>query len=373
MVERKNQKGGVIVLEKAIIEEVSPVLLVGYGYMGKDYFSVLKEEGFADEDILVVDIDKEKLSLCKGTYPGARVFSVLGEALLKNPKTVFNLVNTPSHFKIFREIYGNGVKNHFIEKPLTFTIDELFQLEEMVAGDGELRVHVGYIINFSPAVTALMKIMDDNGLVVREARGFWGKDRTNNARPTPGDLEDEMTHPLNTMLNLVLCNQKITDMRVQGTVSYVPFANDKAQKDACLRDPSFPNKPTSTSHVALRLVTNCLRDILITVHSSFISFSQKRSVEVNLSSRNDPERPTHIAEIIFDAKGKDFLRFKEAGAKEHIEEEFAGTRKLQDQVRAFLRYAAGEEKDERLTFFDQAAFMVRLTGAILKSEHMLKI
>lgn len=337
------------------------VLVVGYGYMGKTYVKFLRGLGFSDDDLVVVDLDPVRATEYNTTYPTSPSANVcLDAALARQPRTAFVLVNTPAHKTVIKACLDVGVQNIFVEKPLVMPR----QLDELLISPGIAKVNlcVGHVINFSRVLLPLLRLMRKKNLVLVQGISAWGKDRTADTRPTPGDL-DEIPHPLALFLSLCRINQSIDgDVRVQAALSRLPFANEEAQRLACNRDASFPECPPSSSVLALQVPTDKSLNVLLGLTSSFVGFQQQRWVEMAFACL-DGESLSYLARIDFDLPEKmDRLVIRSLVDRAEMTYDFPSDTKLGDSVETFLTWVAGSECDPRIVRFQEAVQLVRITA-----------
>jgi predicted dehydrogenase len=340
-------------------------LLVGCGYMGKRYLQLLvgKEIRCDEETITVVDRNPEKLAWCSAHYPRVRVTENLDVALAERPSVVLNITNTPEHFGVLRRALDRGIRTHFVEKPLVLPE----HLEALTALGGNMTVGVGYLMNFSGALTRLFEFMRKHKLVAREIRASWGEDRIGDSRSSAGDLEDEATYLLCTALSVIEFNQEISEICVQAVPSSVPFVDGEAQRRAHREDVFSPETRTAMSHVALDIATNRFRYLLVTSQSSFNAFAPERRIDVNLADRYGALE--YVARLTFDARGKDRLSVRAERKKDSSETWlFPSHVKLVAQLRAFLVYAACGEKNPQLATYELGERMVRISRAARESD-----
>ena len=354
------------------LREATPTLLIGCGQMGKYYVGCLFGQlGFKEGEVIAYDQSPEKRIKFTEEFPQALTVSSMEAALELKPKTAFVLVNSPEHLPVIHRLLDAGITNILVEKPLVLTA----QLEQLLQHPRikEVNLVTAYLISFSLAVQKLMQFMQERNLVVGEGRGLWGKNRIGDSRPTAGDWEDEATHPLCTIVQLVKLNQHIEGFFVTAQFSRVPYTNKAVQQLAVEQDPSYESDPVATSCAAIDILTG-ERAVLATINSSFVSMEQERRIEVVLACWGDDSRQiAYLARIDFDVVNEDRLHVWSGVRGENITSErftdvFDKKVKLQHQIEAFLRLAAGGGKDPRLVDLDDAGQLIKISQAALQSD-----
>lgn len=351
---------------------VTPILLVGYGQMGTYYASCLFGRlGFKEGDVIAFDRDPRRRIDFTEKFPQALTVSSMEAALELKPKTAFVLVNSPEHLPVITQLLDAGITNILVEKPLVLTtqLDDLLKHPRIM----EANLITAYLISFSLAVQKLMEFMREHGLVVVEGRGLWGKNRIGDSRPTAGDWEDEATHPLCTILQLIALNEGVVSGNVSAWFSRLPYTDSTAQQQAAQRDASYEVNPISSSCVAIDVRTEDGRVVPVMVNSSFVAMDQERRVEVVLARRSDHSRQiAYLARIDFDVAKGDLLhvwrgRHDENVTSERFTDAFDKNVKLQQQIEAFLHFVTTGQKSARLVTLTEAVSMVNLSAEALIS------
>lgn len=269
-------------------QAVTPLLLIGCGQMGRYYAGCLFGQlGLKEGDVIGYDRDPKKRIEFTETLPQALTVGSMEAALELKPKTAFVLVNSPEHLPVIHQLLDVGIINILVEKPLVLTsqLDDLLKHPRIA----EANLVTAYLISFSLAVQKLMQFMRERDLMVIEGRGLWGKNRIGDSRPTAGDWEDEATHPLCTILQLIALNQRIASYFVTARFSRFPYADRVVQRGASLLDASYDENPIATSCAAIDVLTEG-RSVPVMINSSFVSMDQERRVEVVLARRGDDSR-----------------------------------------------------------------------------------
>ncbi len=347
--------------------ELLPVLVVGYGKMGKLYVEHLIKAGISADHIIVVDTRNDRITELAQSNPEAIATNTLEHALRQNPKTALVLTNSPTHLDILQKLLGTSVKNVFCEKPTALAS----QVHELQALKGKFETFAtGFIINFSAALEALIAFMREKGVHVLQGSGRWQKDRTNDRRPTGGDVEDELIHAAEALIMLVRNGESLelpTDVH-SAYIGHQLYVDEAIQRKAQAEDPSFELRPPSNAIVVLRTYPNEGRQpVDLYLQSSFMGFRQDRRIEVLLAG-HEP-RATFKAEIVFDTPEGDVLSTAAMGSDDYKCRVFPSKEKLGHMIMAFLSAAAGKARDPRLTDFDASVSAVSLTADIHRHAH----
>ncbi|MFN2559705.1 MAG: Gfo/Idh/MocA family protein [Jatrophihabitans sp.] len=142
------------------IESGLRVGVVGCGYWGSKHVRVLQStEGVAD--VVLVDAQEDRLRALARTYPAARCFASLAEAL---PHVDAIVVATPptAHVPVALEAIRAG-KHVLVEKPLAPTTGGARQLIDAAASAG-VTLMVGHTFEYNPAVWKLRELVHTRSL-----------------------------------------------------------------------------------------------------------------------------------------------------------------------------------------------------------------
>ncbi len=343
------------------------VVLAGYGKMGEAYVKNLQESGVDAPAIAVVDTNEDRLRACEKQHPHILVSTRLEQICETfRPQIGFVLVNTPWHLPVTQTMQACGVRNLFVEKPLV-TSEQAPAIQELLQGNA--RLGVGYLINFSQAFDRRLSLVRAHRLRIHEAIGVWGKDRRGDTRPTVGDFEDEATHVLMTMFRTLSSYDSIRSIAIdRSSLLYHPFADETAQGKAHAADPSFPLRPNAATSLELTAQTHRADDVPLFVRSSFTyPFGQARTVLFH-ASHPPHTTPDTTLQMHFDRQGKDILRVKNgiSSTQDTQTWEFPAQTKLRDQIAAFLSWSNGGERDPRLVDGKEAMELVELHRRVLQ-------
>ncbi|MBP6409893.1 MAG: Gfo/Idh/MocA family oxidoreductase [Pseudarcicella sp.] len=190
--------------------------LIGVGNMGKNHLrvlSILKDVEIA----FVFDPDEQKRNQLREQYDVNFVDSF--ENLLSEIDGVIISAPTVFHYN-YIELLAGKVKNIFIEKPMTATIEEAIKVQALQDKYG-FNIMVGFIERFNPAVMELKKLISTDQVINIDIT------RTNklSSRITDVDVvSDLMIHDIDLALYL---NGEIKSIYAQGYVDgkMIGFAN----------------------------------------------------------------------------------------------------------------------------------------------------
>lgn len=251
--------------------------IVGFGKMGATYVRILVEECKVPvSELIIVDRDPARLQECEGTYAGIQTFPSIAYATAwHTPTTAFVLTNVPEHLSAINHLACcEDLENLFVEKPLILP-EQLSDLTSRIRRK-ELRVCVGYQMNFSMAVNALFAVMEKKQLIVCEGRGFWEKNRFDDHRPTTGNLE-EITHALCLLLRAAWFHQDVTQIDVNAALSKTPYAHRTFRP----QHPPRRTRPSRLPRPTRRSVSSRDRDALSSSRRILLSLHSNKHAEWN--------------------------------------------------------------------------------------------
>lgn len=180
--------------------------LIGLGKMGQNHLRLLSQMKSVDL-IFVFDLDTataERIAALHGINTGSDL-----EALLPAVDAVVICTPTSTHGDYVRRAAAH-VSTMFVEKPLAHTLEETKALVAFAAERG-LKLQIGFIERFNPAVQQLKTVLDESRQVV--SVDFT---RTNklSARITDVDVvTDLMIHDIDLALHL---NGPVRDVSAHG-------------------------------------------------------------------------------------------------------------------------------------------------------------
>jgi len=174
------------------------IALIGLGYLGKIHLKLLKEH--SDWQLTgIYDIDQKLTAELSQKYDVKACASV--EECMENAEVIDIVTPGNTHFDIARTAIING-KHVFIEKPVTSTLLEARQLQQLIHEAG-VCVQVGHVERFNPAFTAAQpylanpKFLEIHRLTQYNSRGT-----------DVSAVLDLMMHDLDLLLSLVKANIK---------------------------------------------------------------------------------------------------------------------------------------------------------------------
>ena len=135
--------------------------LIGLGKMGQNHLRVLSLLKSV-ELVFVYDLDTKAAEGLGETY-GAQTHASL-EHLLPLVDAVVICTPTVTHGDYIRQA-ARHVKNIFVEKPMADCLDEARALSDL-AVDLDLKIQVGFIERFNPAVQQLKNVLDKSAQVI---------------------------------------------------------------------------------------------------------------------------------------------------------------------------------------------------------------
>ena len=143
-------------------ENILNVAIVGAGYWGKNLvrnFATAKRCSLK----YVCDLDKKLLAVQKKNFPSIVTTTNLEEVLSDTEiDAVVIATEVPTHFEIAQKSLEAG-KHTYVEKPLTLKADDAKTLVEL-AKDKKLKLMVGHLLEYHPAVNFLKEMIDKGQL-----------------------------------------------------------------------------------------------------------------------------------------------------------------------------------------------------------------
>ncbi len=124
--------------------------VIGVGHLGQTHARLLKQVAAA-ELVGIHDTDKTKADALAGEL-GVRAFTSVDE-LAASVDAVSIVAPTSYHYELATRLMGEG-KHCFIEKPVTVTVEEAEKICAL-ADEKKVKVQVGHVERFNPAVLAL--------------------------------------------------------------------------------------------------------------------------------------------------------------------------------------------------------------------------
>lgn len=253
--------------------KIIKIALFGIGKMGQNHLRILSML----KDVEVAFLYDANLELCESLSKsfGIKVLENLDEDL-KDCDGAIIVTPTFTHFDYVNKV-SDYVKNIFVEKPLTDTLDTT-QIILDLAKQKSLNIQVGFIERYNPAIITLQNILRDTKIVNIDFT------RTNKMSSRITDVDvviDLMIHDIDLALHF---NGDIADIYAHGVVmeGMIEYAR------ACIihKNGAFSNI------VASRITEKRIRQISVTTHNEYIDcnllrkevFVDKQSVEQRLDS-----------------------------------------------------------------------------------------
>ncbi|MCC6613255.1 MAG: Gfo/Idh/MocA family oxidoreductase [Anaerolineae bacterium] len=139
-----------------------PLAVVGSGYWGPNLIRNIAN--LPDAALhTVCDLNEKALAQNSQRYPGVRTTTDY-DALLRDPDIQGVVLATPAHLHAEQARAALEAGKHvMVEKPLALSSDDALALVELAAHN-DLRLMVGHVFKFNPAVTALRKMVEGEDL-----------------------------------------------------------------------------------------------------------------------------------------------------------------------------------------------------------------
>ena len=253
------------------------ISIIGAGYLGNFHCKLLKQNQQVDF-VGLFDANSERAKQISQEY-NVKSFATVEETVLKSD-AVFIVVPTVHHFEIAKLCLENG-KHCFIEKPVTSTASEAKQLVEIAKQNPKLKIKIGHIERFNPAMKEASKY-DLNPMFI-EAH------RLSQFRPRATDISvvhDLMIHDIDLALWLV--KSKIKTISANG-ISVITNTVDIANARLCFENGAVANLTAS------RLSATPLRKIRFFQKFSYVAADlSKPDLEVFRLSKEGENNPNAV-------------------------------------------------------------------------------
>ncbi|HMQ69630.1 MAG TPA: Gfo/Idh/MocA family oxidoreductase [Ignavibacteria bacterium] len=230
--------------------------IFGLGHLGKIHLKVLKEICSERDDIEIAgiyDLNKEN----NESVSSENKFQInrSPEELIAKIDMAIIVTPTSTHFDLASKTISAGI-NTFIEKPVCDTTEEAKKLLSLVK-DKNLKVQIGHIERFNPAILAL-----DN---YKLAPMFIETHRLSQFNPRGTDvsvIQDLMIHDIDIILNLVKSKVKKIDANGVAIITdKIDIANARLQfENGCV-----------ANITASRISMNKMRKMRLFQKSAYIS------------------------------------------------------------------------------------------------------
>ena len=191
--------------------------IIGLGRMGQNHTRVLSTMKGA-ELVAVFDVDAARTREVAARYATEAVGSA--EELLDSVDAVIIASPTTSHAD-YVSMAADRVRKIFVEKPLTDASRSSRQLAQLVEDKG-IRLQVGFIERFNPALTQLADLLQSSEQVI--SLDFFRTNRVSERITDVDVVTDLMIHDLDLALHL---NGPVTETIADGVArgSMIDFAN----------------------------------------------------------------------------------------------------------------------------------------------------
>lgn len=154
--------------------------VIGCGYWGPKVIRNFHELAGTSME-MVSDLDEQRLRQIQSTFPSVKTTDDYRELLASDVDAVVVATPVSTHFQIARDALLSG-KHVLVEKPLTNSSRDARELVRL-ARERDLRLMVGHVFEYSPAVRMLRDIIARGDLgevyyldIVRATLGLFRKD-----------------------------------------------------------------------------------------------------------------------------------------------------------------------------------------------------
>lgn len=254
--------------------------VVGVGHLGKIHARLWNEvEGVTL--VGIYDEDRER-SAAVASEIGTKSFTDLFE-LLDSVDAVSVVTPTFAHYSVAKSAIERAV-HVLIEKPITSTIREAEELIQM-AGEKHIKVQVGHIERFNPALLAIEKYLEEPK--------FFESHRMAQFKPRGTDVPvvlDLMIHDIDVILSFVKSPVKSVDASGVAVVSEeLDIANARIK---------FENGAVANV-TASRISVTPMRKLRIFEHQGYFSldFAQKSADVFRLADTGEEVDPAHMMKL----------------------------------------------------------------------------
>jgi predicted dehydrogenase len=277
---------------------------VKVGVIGTGHLGSLHAKMFAHIEtaqlVGVYDLDRRKAEPVAAENR-TKAFARL-EDLLSAVECVSIATTTAAHFDVAREALGRGLHT-FIEKPITETIEQARSLVELAA-DKKLKLQVGHIERFNPAILALEHL--------KLQPLFIESHRLAQFNPRGSDVAvvlDLMIHDIDLILSLV--RSPVARIDANG-VAVVSASEDIANARLQFENGCVANVTAS------RISQNKMRKMRLFQRDAYISidFSQGLAEVFRLVDETDGVQPTMMLGKIDQGERKRIIVYEQPEVKD---------------------------------------------------------
>jgi predicted dehydrogenase len=275
--------------------------VIGAGHLGSLHAKMLSQLNNSVQLVGVYDIDHAKAETV-GKENGVKAYASL-ELLLSDVDAVSIATTTKAHYSIAQEAIHRGL-HAFIEKPITATIEEARELVEL-AETNKVKIQVGHIERFNPAILALEQFM------LKPL--FIESHRLAQFNPRGSDVAvvlDLMIHDIDLILSLV--QSPVTRIDANG-VAVVSESEDIANARLQFENGCVANVTAS------RISQNKMRKMRLFQQNAYISidFSQGLAEVFRLVDEGDTSvKPTAMLGRIDQGQRKRLIVYEQPEVKE---------------------------------------------------------
>ena len=194
--------------------------VIGTGHLGKLHTKMLSQISTSDL-VGIYDSNTDQAKITSNEFR-VKAFSSIDE-LLTSVQAVSIAATTSAHYEIAEKCFEKNI-NVFVEKPITATIEQAEELVK-IAEDKKLKLQVGHIERFNPALLSLEKYINQPM--------FIQTDRLSQFNPRGTDVAvvlDLMIHDIDIILSLVKAEVKNIEASGVAVVSdTIDIANARIQ------------------------------------------------------------------------------------------------------------------------------------------------
>ncbi len=133
--------------------------VIGYGYWGPN---LVRNFNRLSDLKVCCDLDDGNLAKIKSLYPSVTTCRDFDEMLGMEIDAVVIATSVPTHYELAKKALESG-KHVFVEKPITLSSETAEELVRL-ADERDLRLMVGHLLEYHPAVNAVKDYIDEGEL-----------------------------------------------------------------------------------------------------------------------------------------------------------------------------------------------------------------
>ncbi|MDA8693488.1 Gfo/Idh/MocA family oxidoreductase [Saprospiraceae bacterium] len=247
------------------------VALFGYGHLGKIHFKCLQQTSF--DLIGYYDPKVNDQSVTSETSVPSYQDSDL---LMSECEACIIASTTSSHAGLIRNAISMG-KHFFVEKPMTSTVEEAQEIDDLLSKKPEIISQVGFVERYNPAYTFIKSsIVEPRFIEVHRLSGF--SERGNDVSV----VLDLMIHDLDLVLSMV--QSEVKEIKANG----LKLVSDSL--DMCNARIEFKNKAVANL-TASRMSLKQMRKFRVFQKDAYLSLDldDKKAQVVSLSDEAQEE------------------------------------------------------------------------------------